>query len=249
MGESVAQDRYHNNGLLYSIMNSLVTPYWSFNILEVGYLTLGMALAGATYEWDWYLWGVGAAFIWIWSAASNNMDLAASKLTVDVNSRVQYVIGTLMFVLYAAIGIYLSSITTWLFSALVVLAAFGSLAYNLEWFGGILHDREYITGIGNLGFTAAWVPTFIGYFLIAQTVTIDLLGAALFAVGPMFVCSAIHYLESDLKELKYESFGIEHERNVEPNFRRLQQRAAVQPNLNIIGMCSMAIGLIIIFIL
>ncbi|WP_276299108.1 hypothetical protein [Halorussus lipolyticus] len=249
MSSPTANTSSHSNGLLHSVMNSLVTPYWPFNILEIGYLTLGMALAGATYEWDWYLWGVGTAFIWIWSAASNNMDLAASKLTVDVDSRVQYVVGGLMFVLYAAVGVYLATLTSMLFLGLVVLAAFGSLAYNLEWFGGILHDREYKTGIGNLGFTAAWVPTFIGYFLVAQTVNLDLLGAALFAAGPMFVCSAIHYLESDLKELKYEDFGIEHERDVEPDFERLQRRAAVQPNLNIIGMCAMAVGLVIIFVI
>lgn len=236
-------------GLLYSLRNSLLSPYWLFNVLGMAYVTVGMALATVDYPWNWEIWGLAMATIWLGSAGSNNLDLAEEGMTIDIRRDVQLAVGTTMLVVAAGLGILLALKTTLWFLLLVGVGTFLTLAYDLEWFDGLFHHRDYATGIGNLGFTAAWIPTFGGYLLLAQSFSIDLVGMAFVAVSPMVHLISLSYIEDDLKQYKYDAFGIKSTRDVEPDFDRLQRRGAKQQTLHIVALCSMAIGLSLMFVL
>lgn len=239
-----------NRGLRYSFVNSLLTPYWAFNVLEMAYVTIGMTLAlpVSTGSWNWTVWGVAMVYIWLGSAGANNLDLADEGLTIDIDSTVQYTVGYAMLTAFIALGFVLAWLTTPLYIGIVVLTCVGALAYNLEWFGGRFHDRKYPTGIGNLGFTATFLPTLGGFLLVKQTVDATVLGAAFVAAGLTIIVCLVHYVEGDLKEYKYEMFGIDHDRDVEPDYERLERRAAKQQGLNILGTTIMGVGFALIFL-
>lgn len=234
--------------LRHSVLRSLVTPYWPFNVLEMAYVTVGMTLAAADHAWTWELWAWAMVFIWLGSAGSNNMDLSDEELTLDIDSRVQTVVGNAMLLASVAVGAWLAVRTTWWFLVLVVAALLSSLAYTREWADGRFHDRKYATGLANLAFTAAWIPVVGGYLLVAQRVDVDLLGAGLVAFGLMVVVMAVDGVEDDLKSHKYETFDIVHDRDVEPNYERLERRAARQQPMNMLAICAVAVGLAVLFV-
>lgn len=230
-------------------MRSLVTPYWSFNVLEVAYISIGMALAlpVTASNLDWTIWAIAVAYIWLGSAGANNLDLAGDGLSIDMNTRVQVTVGYTMLAVAVALGIVLSIMTSWIFIITTFLSCLGALMYNLEWFDGLFHDRIYPTGIGNLGFTAAFMPIISGYILISPNINLDFLGISSVAFGLTLVLIAIHYIEEDLKKHKYESFGIIHDRDIEPDFDRLQRRAAKQQIMNIFGISMVGLGCILLY--
>ncbi|MFC7080665.1 hypothetical protein [Halorussus caseinilyticus] len=235
-------------GFTYSLVHSLVSPYWQFNILEVSYMSMGMVLAAVNHDWSWQLWAIAMPFMWFAGEGANNLDLADEGMTVDIDSRVQYAVGYLMLGAAVVLGGVLSWMTSWWFFSFVVLGAFGAVAYNLELFDGRLHDREYVTGVGNLGFTAAWIPTVSGYFLLSPEFDVQLLGVSIFSFGLMLILMAIDYVTEDLKEQKYEAFDIEYTRDVDAKLERLQRRAAKQHPMHNYALLIMAVGLALMFL-
>lgn len=235
-------------GFAYSLLHSLVSPYWQFNVLEVSYMSVGMILAAVNHDWSWQLWAIAMPFMWLAGEGANNLDLADEGLTIDIDSRVQYAVGYLMLGTAVVIGGVLAAMTSWWFFSFVVLGAVGAVAYNLELLDGRLHDREYVTGVGNLGFTAAWVPTVSGYFLLAPEFDLQLLGVSIFSFGLMLILMAVDYVTEDLKEYKYEAFDIEYTRDVDAKLDRLQRRAAKQHPLHNYALVLMAVGLGLMFL-
>ncbi len=243
-----ADDDLEEAGFGYSLWRSLVTPIWTFNLYPLAYMTIGMALAAVEYGgWDWRIWGLALVTIWFGDEGVHNFDLAPEDIAIHLDQRVQWAVGLVYVAIGVAGGVALAYLTTWWFLALVGVGTFFSLAYNLEWFDGVFHDRDYITGTGNLSLNVVGIPAFGGYFLLAQTANLDLLGMAIIALGMMVNMSALDVLEQDAKAVRYQIFETPSTRDVEADVERLQGRAMQVHVHNMVSFWAIAVGLFVMF--
>lgn len=232
----------------YSAYRSVLTPYWHFTVFPMAYATVGAAVGQLTgTNWDWTLWGATLAVIFFGYEGINALDLADETIAVDMDSRVQSVLGVAQLLLSVALAAYVAAQTTWLFLGLLVVDIVFGVFYTLEWFGGRLHDRDYVTGWGNLGFCVGWIPTLLGYVLFTGRVSP---GMALFAVGPLLHIGTLAWIEQDMKETHYDVLGIEHRRtDLESDTQRLKDRLVKLQMIHVLAFVAMAVGLLVELVL
>lgn len=229
-------------GIGYNVARSVFNHYWVFSFIPLTTSTLGMGLAAFSNPWRWDLWAVMMVFFWIVDQGMKTLDISEEDLAVEMDARIQRAVGFLMVGTGAAIGITLAWMSTWAFLAVLLPGFFLGLAYNLEWFGGRLHDKEFLTGWGNLGLVLGWLTTMTGYLLLAEQVT---LGVVVFAVGPTLWLGTVIWTEADLKELIYEDAGFEYTRETELRPERLQERVHTSNLLTIVAFGAMAAGVVV----
>lgn len=228
-----------------SIFRSVFNQYWKYSFLPVSSATIGTAIASVNHSWDFQVWGLTVLVLWILDQGMKSLDLSEEDINLVIDSRVQMITGWIMIGAGIVLAIVLSMLTTlWLLCIIAACIILG-LAYNLEWFDGRLHDREYLTGWGNLGFILGWLSTVLGYVALAESISV---GIAVFAVGPMLSIGAIAWVEQDLKPEIYDAVGIEYTRAVDRNMARLRRRVLHSQLLRVAGFVAMAAGLVIEFV-
>ncbi|WP_396613929.1 hypothetical protein ACH9L7_18950 (plasmid) [Haloferax sp. S1W] len=244
MSTSSLYDRFvdSNNGVFYSIYKSIINPYIGYTLYPMASMTLGLTIASLQYGWDWTIWMVAMAHMWFYDEGMKSVDLSADDINLDVNSTIQFGIGVLMILTGFSLAVVLAYWTSIWYVPFVMFLTLLGLAYNLEWFGGILHDRQYVTGWGNLAFCLGWAPAVCGYLLLAETVS---LGIIVFAIGPMLVKGTMGWIEEDMKDTLYEMKGIKHERPTPTDVDRMKRRSLNSQILNIVSFIAMSIGLMI----
>lgn len=242
-GATAESDR----GLWYHVRWSVVNQYWRFSLLPVAAVTLGMAVAKASHglAWDWVRWGLAAASFLVADLGMKSLDLSAPDVNIAVDARVQSVVGAAMIGVGVLLGVVIAEWTTRLYYVVVVLGVFLGLAYSLEWFDGRLHDREYVTGWGNLGFVLGWLSTVAGYMALSGTVSP---GIALFGLGPLVSFGTMAWVTQDMKDAVYEGVGIEHDRELEHDYDRLKRRELQGQWYRVLGFVAMAAGLVVEFV-
>lgn len=228
--------------VLYSIYKSVINQYITYTLYPMAAMTLGLVVASLHNSWDWTIWMVAMAHMWFFDEGMKSVDLSAGDINLDVNSSIQFAVGVLMIVTGFSLAVVLASWTTfWYVPFVLFLTALG-FAYNLELFGGILHDRQYVTGWGNLAFCLGWAPAICGYVLLAEGVSV---GIVVFAIGPMLVKGTMGWIEEDMKDTLYEIKDIEHDRPTPTDVDRMKRRSLYSQVLNIASFVAMAIGLMI----
>lgn len=233
-------------GVGYSLLRTIITPYWLYTGFQGSFVIIGMTLAAIEHGWRWDLWWLAMIGLWLGDQGVKAIDLAAEDIAIRYDSNIMFYGGLVEGAIGLLIGIYLASITSWWLLTILFTAGFLSLAYDLEWFEGRLHDRKYVTGWGNLAFTTGWLPTVGGYFLLAETLTP---GIAIFAIGPMLISGGVTYYEEDIKAELYEIVGIEYTRSVPSDIARLKRRIVKANFLYSLGCIAMAVGLVVEFVL
>jgi hypothetical protein len=135
-------------------------PYTAWNL---SYVALGAALA-PHFRTGRMLWTMAAFALALGIAAHALDELNGRPLRTKIRSGVLVVLGIAALAGACAIGVW--GAIRWDEPALLIFVAFGALvvpAYNLEWFGGTLHNA--------LGLALAWAafPVLTAYFAEANT--------------------------------------------------------------------------------
>jgi hypothetical protein len=135
-------------------------PYTAWNL---SYVALGAALA-PHFRTGRMLWTMAAFALALGIAAHALDELNGRPLRTKIRSGVLVVLGIAALAGACAIGVW--GAIEWDEPALLIFVAFGALvvpAYNLEWFGGTLHNA--------LGLALAWAafPVLTAYFAEANT--------------------------------------------------------------------------------
>jgi hypothetical protein len=135
-------------------------PYTAWNL---SYVALGAALA-PHFRTGRMLWTMAAFALALGIAAHALDELNGRPLRTKIRSGVLVVLGIAALAGACAIGVW--GAIRWDEPALLIFVAFGALvvpAYNLEWFGGALHNA--------LGLALAWAafPVLTAYFAEANT--------------------------------------------------------------------------------
>jgi hypothetical protein len=145
-----------------------------YTLWHLSYVAIGAALAPHM-KWGLLGWTTLAFLLAMGIAAHALDELKGRPLRTLIPSRVLVGLAVASLAVACAIGIVIAiDATLWL----LVFVAFGAaavVAYNLELFGGAVHNTA--------GFAAAWgaFPTLTGYFASAQTVRGEAVAAAAFA--------------------------------------------------------------------
>jgi len=193
----------------FSVLRSLVTPYVPFTVYVVAYTLFGAALGAWTGTLN-IINGLGvAAAIWFGLEGLHAIDLADEGVATRLNNSIANILGYVQVGLGSLLGVWLASRTTWWFLGLVAAGAFLGLAYNEEWFGGLLHDRDKLTGLANFGVSWGTVTFLAGYFVMYTALRPAL---ALFALAVTIGAIRLNYLEGHGAIYRYEDVGIEHTR-------------------------------------
>jgi hypothetical protein len=135
-------------------------PYTAWNL---SYVALGAALA-PHFRTGRMLWTMAAFALALGIAAHALDELNGRPLRTKIRSGVLVVLGIAALAGACAIGVW--GAIRWHEPALLIFVAFGAVvvpAYNLEWFGGALHNT--------LGLALAWAafPVLTAYFAEANT--------------------------------------------------------------------------------
>lgn len=207
--------------MVFTIHSSLVTPYAPYTVYVLAYTALGVALGSVFGAYDIVHAGALFAAIWFGLEGLHAIDLADEGVAVRLHNPTAAYIGYGQVALGGALGVWLASQTTWRFLVLVAAGTLFGLAYNEEWFGGYLHDRDKITGLANFGLSWGAVPYLAGVSVVypgflgwsgaaspAQSLGLLLVGAAI-AIDAV----RLNYLEGHGAIPRYEDVGIEHDRD------------------------------------
>lgn len=229
----------------YSIFRSLVTPYWVFSAYVLGYMTVGAALGGAVtgFSFDRYIL-MGVA-LWFGLEGLHAVDLASTTVALRLNNRVSKILGYTQVGIGGLIGVYLASQTSWLFLGFVGAALFFGLAYNEEWFEGIFHDNERLSGLLNFGFAWGIIPVLGGYFVIAETIPL-----AMIPIGLAVMLDAIRVIllfESG-KPAPYEDLDIFYNRDYEENIEMVRSATHTSNKLGTLSWVLFAVGTMGLFV-
>ena len=156
-------------------------PYTLWNL---SYVALGAALA-PHFHTDRMLWTMAAFALGLGVAAHVLDELNGRPLETRIGSGVLVALGAGALAGACAIGVWAASQWGWGLLAFVAVGAFLVPAYNLEWFGGRLHNRW--------GLALSWAafPVLTAYFAQAQTLRADALLAAAYASGLILVQRAL----------------------------------------------------------
>ena len=147
-----------------------------YTLWHLSYVAIGAALAPAFHP-DRLVLAL-AAFCRALGVAAHALDeLNGRPLRTEIPARALVVVAALALAGAVAIGVAAAAAWGWGLLAFVAVGAVLVPAYNLEWFGGAVH-----TG---LGFALAWgaFPALTGYFVEAQTLRVEAIGAAAYATA------------------------------------------------------------------
>ena len=146
-------------------------PYTAWHL---SYVAIGAALAPAFHANR--LWLALAAFFLALGVSAHALDeLNGRPLRTEIPSAVLVALAAGTLAGSIAIGIYAAYAWGWWLLAFVAVGGVLVPAYNLEWFGGVIHNE--------LGLGLSWgaFPVLTAYFVEAQTIRIEAIGAAAFA--------------------------------------------------------------------
>jgi len=230
--------------LRVSLFRSFLTEYWPFTAYVLAYMTVGTALAAAVAGFDAYVWGVYALGLWLGLEGLHAIDLSDETVAVQYDSRVQFWVGVAGLLAGIAVGIYLASITTWWFLLFVAAETFLGIAYNVELFGGALHDFDRPTGMANFALSWGFLPFLGGYFVTAGSVP---LGALVFGVGLALDAGRLILMFEVGKPAPYEDLGIEYAREFSPDPAWLGAATHRGNKMAMTAWSLMAVGLLLLF--
>jgi hypothetical protein len=151
-------------------------PYTAWHL---SYVAVGAALA-ATFHGDRLVAALAAFFLALGVAAHALDELNGRPLRTEIPNAA--LVAAAIVGLGGAVAIGIAAAVAWGLGLLVFVAAGGILvpAYNLEWFGGRLHN--------DWGFALAWgaFPALTGYFVEAQTLRFEAFAVAAYATALSF---------------------------------------------------------------
>jgi len=152
-------------------------PYTAWNL---AYVALGAALA-PVFRTDRMVWTMAAFALALGVSAHALDELHGRPLGTSIPSPI--LVGLAVFSLAGscAIGIWAASAWTWGLLVFVAIGGFVVPAYNLEWFGGLLHNEWCLA--------LAWggLPVLTAYFAEAETLRVEAVLAAAFAAALILV--------------------------------------------------------------
>jgi len=201
--------RVEKASLRVSLFRSFLTEYWPFTAYVLAYMTVGVALAAATGVADLYVWAVYALALWLGLEGLHAIDLSDETVAVQYDSTIQFYVGVAGLLAGVGVGVYLASITTWWFLLFVAAETFLGIAYNVELFGGALHDFDKPTGMANFAISWGFLPFLGGYFIMAQSLSIGIL---VFGLGLALDSARLLLMFEAGKPAPYEDLGIEYDR-------------------------------------
>ena len=152
-------------------------PYTLWNL---AYVALGASLA-PHFRTDRMLWTMAAFALALGIAAHTLDELNGRPLRTQIGSRTLVVLAIASLAGACAIGVWAAFVWGPGLLAFVAVGAFLVPAYNLEWFGGRLHNEW--------GLALSWAafPVLTAYFAEAQTVRAEAVLAAAYATAMIVV--------------------------------------------------------------
>lgn len=233
-------------GLGFSVYRSVLTQYWPMTVYVLAYTAVGMALGAYIGSFDITLAVLLLAALWLGLEGLHAIDLADEGVATRVDSTIGESLGWAQVALGGLVGVWIAYLTTWLFLIFVAFELFLGLAYNKEWFGGVLHDWDTKTGLAN--FSLAWggIPALTGFFVMSGTVTV---GMVLVAIGIMFDAARLLSLFEASKPVPYQDRHIEHTREYNRTPEWLTEQMHSRNMLNLIAWVFVAAGLTVMFVL
>jgi hypothetical protein len=232
--------------LRVSLFRSFLTEYWPFTAYVLAYMTVGVALAAATGTADLYVWGVYAVALWLGLEGLHAIDLSDETVAVQYNSTVQFWVGVAGLAAGVGVGVYLASITTWWFLLFVGAETFLGIAYNVELFGGALHDFDRPTGMANFAVSWGFLPFLGGFFIMSQSLSIGIL---VFGVGLALDAARLILMFEAGKPAPYEDLGIEYDRVYTQRPEWLGAATHQGNKMMMVSWSLMAAGLMLLFAL
>ena len=150
-----------------------IDPFLPFTSYVLAIAFISALLAPSV---DFYLLGVGELALFLGLYGSHYSDLIEGGYRTTPE-RLEKVIAATALSLAVGLGIFLAFVTTFWFLTLVLVGSFIAVSYNLELFGGRLHDTDRL---GYLAFGTAWgfIPSF-GISVIMDNLTVSALFLAL----------------------------------------------------------------------
>jgi hypothetical protein len=146
-------------------------PYTAWNL---AYVAIGAAIA-PVFHTDRMVWTMAAFALALGVSAHALDELNGRPLQTAIPGRVLVVLAAASLAGACAIGIWAASAWGWGLLAFVALGAIVVPAYNLEWFGGLVHNTW--------GLALAWaaLPVLTSFYAQAVTLRADAILAAGFA--------------------------------------------------------------------
>jgi hypothetical protein len=145
-----------------------------YTLWHLSYAAIGAGLAPELH-WNRLLLALAAFFLAMGVGAHALDELKGRPLQTRIPERILRALAAVSIAAAVGIGIFASVVyTAWLLP-LVVFGGFIVVVYNLELFGGRLHNAFW--------FAVAWgaLPTFAGYLVTAERVSDEAMAAAAFA--------------------------------------------------------------------
>jgi len=146
-------------------------PYTAWNL---AYVAIGAAIA-PVFRTDRMVWTMAAFALALGVAAHALDELNGRPLQTAIPGRALVALAVVSLAGACAIGIWAASAWGWGLLAFVAVGAFVVPAYNLEWFGGVLHNEW--------GLALAWAafPVLTAFYAQALTIRAEAILAAGFA--------------------------------------------------------------------
>jgi hypothetical protein len=177
------------------LLTLLHPPYTAWHL---SYFALGAAIAPHFYL-DRLLWGLLAFLLAVGVSAHAFDELHGRPLKTGASDRTLMGLAALSLAAAIAIGVAaVLTISVWL-APLVLIGGLLVPAYNLELFGGRMHN--------DMWFAFAWgaFPAFTGYFVNALRIS---LAGILIALGCMLMSVAQRHLSTQARQLRRQTRSI-----------------------------------------
>ena len=233
-----------NESVRRSILRSVVTPYWPFTVYVAAYAVAGIAIASAFSGFSYTVLFASIGAIYFGLEGLHALDLADEGVATDMDNRVAFTVGMMEVALGAALGITIAMITTLWFIPIVMVGTFLGMAYNLEWFDGLLHDRDKMTGLGNFGVSWGAIPFFGGFYVIHQSISI---GVLVVTLGVGIDAARLNYQEGHGRIARYENTGIEHDRDHKSTGDEARSACHYGNMMSLGAWVSISIGFLLLF--
>jgi hypothetical protein len=147
-------------------------PYTAWNL---SYVAVGCAIA-PHFHTDRMLLALAAFFLALGVAAHALDELNGRPLRTEIPTPVLVALAAVALAGAVAIGVGAAATWGWGLLFFVAIGAVLVPAYNLEWFGGVLHNEP------GLGLAWGAFPILTGYFVEAQTIRVEALFAAVYGM-------------------------------------------------------------------
>lgn len=243
---STSENAVERLGFTAMVFRSFITQYWPFTAYVLSYATVGLVLGSLIGGWSWANAGLAMLALALGLEGLHAIDLADSDIALRFDSRIQMTVGVLMLAGGGLVGVYLASVTSWAFLGFVAIELFLGLAYNMEWFDGLLHDFDTPSGLLNFGISWGAIPFLAGYFVMAETVTF---GALLVSLGVMVDAMVTISMFEVSKPASYEDMNITHSREIDQDVTLMNEVTHRGNKLSMVSWSLLALGFVFIFIL